>query len=123
MSQETRVDEQLLLDVSDGDERRTVTAIEGPSLTVMEVTSGPLTVVTYGTPRRGHKIMCAYEACTRVLGAESGGALAALKDFFCASGDEPMLSDLMDRFDVAGEHYTYVAWGADGNGVYRPSGE
>ena len=123
MAERVQVTEQLLLSISDGEERRQVTAMDGLSLIVMEATSGPVTEAAYGTPRRGHKIMCERAACARVLEAKDAKVMDALQGFFSVPGEPPMLSDLMDRFDVAGERYTYVAWGGNGNAAYRPSGE
>ena len=115
------VHEQELLSVSDGEEQRTVSAIWGTSLAVMEQSRGPVTEVAYGTPVHGHKILCAREACARVLGVDVDLLEQTVADFF-ACEETPLLSDLMDRFDRAGERYTYTAWSAGGDGAFRPAG-
>ena len=114
------VHEQELLSVSDGEEQRTVSAIWGTSLAVMEQSRGPVTEVAYGTVVHGHKILCAREACGRALGVDVDLLEQALVDFF-AQDEDPLLSDLMDRFDQAGERYTYTAWSADGDAAFRPA--
>ena len=122
MAEKKEILEQELLSVSDGEEQRAVSAIWGASLAVMEVSRGPETEVAYGTPLHGHKILCAYEACARVLGVDVGALEQALADYFVQE-DEPLLSELMDLFDRAGERYTYTAWSGGGDAVFRPAGE
>ncbi len=119
MQQSMESREFVLVEEEAAGERRVVTLVEGESLALIERSSGPLTQVAYGAYRHGHKMLCDYEKCARVLGVQVVELRAKLTELF-AQGDAAWhLSDVMDRFDVAGENYTYIAWTGEGDVAMR----
>lgn len=116
------VAERVLMAVDDADETRKVLLVEGDSLAVVEVTEGPITEAAYGMWRHAHKMLGDAGVFARALGSDAGDVADALAAFFSAregTGEEALLSELMDCLDRAGEPYTYVAWGAEGDAVLR----
>lgn len=111
--------ELVLMDETEEGERRRVSVVEGESLALVECSSGPVTAAAFGTSRFLHKMMCDREAFARVLGVRAADVCAALSGLFAGRGREVFLSDVMDRFDCAGEAYTYVAWDTVGDVAFR----
>lgn len=119
MRQDERACELVVVEEEQAGERRAVSLIMGESLAIIERTSGPVTEVAYGAHRHGHKMICSYEACAQVLGEERAQLQETLVSLFGREGAPLVLSDLMDRFDALGEHYTYIAWTGEGDVALR----
>ena len=119
MAEETYVAEHVLAEIEDESERRTVSLLNGESLALIERSSGPVTKVAYGTGYHGHKILFSPQACARALGVKEEMASEALAQLYANECEVPLLSDVMDRFDVAGQSYRYLAWSGDGDVVFR----
>ena len=124
MDERRRTEEQSVSNTNDRGEMRSVSLLEAEDLAVIERSSGPATEVAYGSAAHGHKMMAGYDAYARVLGVASDEVTAAVERFFAALDGEgeaetPMLSDLMDCFDRAGERYAYVAWDEGANVAMR----
>ena len=119
MSHHERPQEVLLAQAEDNGELRRVSMLVGESLAVIERTSGPVTLVAYGSQDHGHKILCDYDSVARVLQVSADEVPDALVRLFGNGPDEVVLSDLMDMLDRAGERYTYTAWSSEGDAVMR----
>ncbi len=119
MAEAMELRELVLMDEVEEGERRSVSVVSGDSLALVECSSGPVTAAAYGTDRFLHKMMCDRDAFARVLGVHVADVCAALSGLFARSGRETYLSDIMDRFDRAGETYTYVAWDTVGDVAFR----
>ena len=119
MRGEVPVVERVIADLEDGGEYRRVSLIEGEGLTLMEHSKGPVTEASYGSREHTHKMMFDRDACSLALGVPEEQVTEALTAMFAVKGEEPLLSDVMDRFDTAGAHYAYVAWSNKGDAAYR----
>ena len=119
MSCRIRPQEVLLARVEEDGEARSVSMLSGDSLAVIEKTSGPVTLVAYGSQGHGHKILCDYDSAARAVGVEVREVPGAIEQMFADERGEATLSDLMDALDRAGEHYTYTAWSSEGDAVLR----
>lgn len=117
---ESKTREHVLATVDEGEERRIIRLVEGESLAIFEQSSGVDTMAAYGAPTHGHKVLCGRAALAQALGADAAHVVEALAAYFAHEGDTPLLSDLMDLLDQAGEHYSYMAWSGDGDIVFRP---
>ena len=117
---EVRAKERLLAEVEQEGEVRRVSVIEGEAMTILESSRGPVTELAYGSPSHGHKILCSAAACGLALGVGEAQVVDALARLFAQSDEVPLLSDVMDLFDKAQVHYSYVAWSDEGDAVYRP---
>lgn len=119
MRGEVPVVERVVVCLTDGDESRSVTLIEGADLTLLEHSEGPVTEVAYGSREHTHKMVFGRKACAEVLDVSEEQAVEALVALFEDGERAQGLSDVMDRFDVAGAHYAYVAWSNAGDVALR----
>ena len=119
MRGEVPVAERVIVDAKDGEENRRVILIEGEDLTLLEHSEGPVTEVAYGSSKHTHKMIFGRQTCADVLGVHEGQAVDALVALFAEDEETQSLSDVMDRFDVAGAHYAYVAWSSGGDVALR----
>lgn len=110
--------EEILTEDRQGEERRCVSLITGPSLSLLEQSSGPVTWKAYGSRRHGHKMLGSPSAWAQALGVAEADVTDAIKKLF-DENKNLVLSDFMDRFDGAGERYTYIAWNGMGDIVLR----
>lgn len=119
MAEESRLAEHVLAEIENGGERRTVSLVQGESMALVERSSGPQTQVAYGTSYHGHKILCSVEAFSIALGVEEAHVLKALDQLFADASQVPLLSEIMDRLDMTGQSYRYMAWSGVGDVVFR----
>lgn len=119
MAEEMRGTELTLAEIENGAERRMVSLIEGESLALVERSSGPVTKVAYGTSYHGHKILFSAQACAKAFGVNEAHAAEALVRLYDNQHEAPLLSDVMDSFDRAGQSYRYMAWSGTGDVVFR----
>lgn len=119
MRGEVPVAERVIVEVKDGAESRRVVLIEGADLTLLEHSEGPVTEVAYGSREHTHKMIFGRNTCAEVMGVPEDQAADTLVKLFAEDDDVRSLSDVMDRFDVAGAHYAYVAWSSGGDVALR----
>ena len=119
MRGEVPVAERVIVDAKDGEENRRVVLIEGADLTLLEHSEGPVTAVAYGSREHTHKMVFGRQTCADALGVSEDQAEDALVALFAEDEEVQGLSDVMDRFDVAGAHYAYVAWSNAGDVALR----
>ena len=117
---EGKTREHVLATVNEGEERRIVRLVEGESLAIFEQSSGVDTMAAYGSKTHGHKVLCGREALARALAVDGEHAADALAAFFAREGEVPLLSDVMDLLDQAGEQYSYMTWAEGGDIIFRP---
>lgn len=94
--------------------------VEGGSLVVSEVLSGPSALVAYGEREHVLRVVFSPEHRDELADALAReGGFASLEEF--VSREENGVDRLMDVCDRAGVPYTFIAAGSSGDVQFRPS--